>query len=346
MTASQTGHPTTPPPSADPQQWDPGLPVFPLHVQCKALEPVALPAFAGSAIRGALFGAVRELACVNQAAPSCSACPLHSVCGVSRLLATVEDDGPRGGDAPRPFAIRPPENGGRVVRPGEEFSFRITLIGTEALQLFPYIALGLRRMGERGLGRALPQRGRFAVECVVNRSAHSGVRFDVLRSDDELVTLPAIEETLPGMRISASRYTGLCRVTLHLRTPLRLTANKALVTRLAFEPLMRRIFRRTTDLALSFGAGVPPLDFRPLLERAAAIRLVEDRTRWLELESRSARQGRHMPIGGLIGSATFDGELDPFLPWLLWAEAVGVGKDVTKGNGALDVDPEGGRLAE
>ena len=89
------------------------LSVYPLHISCRAVEPVVLPAFAGSAVRGALFGAVRDLACVNKAAPSCGACPLHPVCGVSRLLATVEEDGPRGAEVPRPFVVRPPLEGPR-----------------------------------------------------------------------------------------------------------------------------------------------------------------------------------------------------------------------------------------
>src|SRR5207249_1866640 len=83
-----------------------------------------------------LLGAVRDLACVNKAAPSCGACPLHPVCGVSQLLATVEDDGPRGAEVPRPFVVRPSLDGQRQVAPGEPFGFGITLIGEEALQLF------------------------------------------------------------------------------------------------------------------------------------------------------------------------------------------------------------------
>jgi CRISPR-associated endoribonuclease Cas6 len=50
-----------------------------------------------------------------------------------------------------------------------------------------------------------------------------------------------------------------------------------------------------------------------------------------------ARQGRALPIGGLVGTISFEGELAPFLPWLQWAGLLGVGKDATKGNEVIDV---------
>jgi hypothetical protein len=325
------------PPECEHTSHGPHLDVFPLSVVCRAIAPVTLPVFAGSAVRGALFGAVRDLACVNQAAPSCRACSLHQVCGVSRLLATVEEDGPRGVEVPRPFVIRPPLEGARTVAPGETFKFGITLIGDEALRLFPYVALGLRRMGDLGLGRALPRRGCFAVERVTAVNPFLGTRQTVLRAGDDLVTLPEAPVTAAQIAAWCAARGTVHRLTVRLRTPLRLVVNKELVKRLTFEALLRRILRRTTDLARSFGEGVPPVDYADLLVRAAAVQTVEDRTQWLELESKSARQGRTVPIGGLVGAVTFEGPIGPFLPWLLWGQLLGVGKDVTKGNGVIEV---------
>jgi hypothetical protein len=313
------------------------LTVYPLSVVCRAVDLVALPAFAGSAVRGALFGAVRDLACVNQAAPSCAACPLHPVCGVSRLLATVEDDGPRGAEVPRPFVVRPPLDGARQVAPGETFRFGITLIGEEALQLFPYVALGLRRMGDLGLGRALPRRGRFTVERVIAVNPFLGTRQAVLAAGDDLVMLPDAPVTAAQIAAWCAACGAVDRVTVRLRTPLRLVVDGALVKRLTFAALVRRILRRTTDLARSFGGGVPPLDFAAMLAEAETVQTVDDRSQWLDLESRSARQRRNLPIGGLLGAVTFAGELTPFLPWLVWGQLLGVGKDVTKGNGVIEI---------
>lgn len=320
--------------------------LYPLRVTCRAAEPVALPLFAGSAVRGALFGSVRDLACVNHAAPTCAACPLHRVCGVSLLLATVDAGGPRGMEVPRPFALRPPLDGPRTVAPGETFGFGITLIGEQALTLLPYLVLGLRRVGEVGLGREVPRaggdgpprRGRFEVETLAAVNPFTGSRQAVMRAGEALVTLPDAPVTATQVADWCAARGAVERLTLRLRTPLRLVVGGQLVGegRLTFAALLRRLCRRLTDLARVY-AGVDGIDFRALLERAPAVRVAEDRTQWLELESKSARQGRALPIGGLVGSITFEGELTPFLPLLVWAELVGAGKDVTKGNGVVEV---------
>jgi CRISPR-associated endoribonuclease Cas6 len=56
-------------------------------------------------------------------------------------------------------------------------------------------------------------------------------------------------------------------------------------------------------------------------------------TRWQELKSYSTRQKRTTPIGGLVGSATFEGDLAPFLYLLVMGELLHVGKSVVKGDG-------------
>ncbi len=321
------------------------FPVYPLRAICRAVEPVALPVFGGSAVRGALFGAVRDLACVNPAAPSCAVCPLHAVCGAAQLLATVDEQGPRGREVPRPFALRPPLDGGRVVQPGERFTFGLTLIGEQALRLLPYLVLGLRRVGDIGMGRpvvtdggggAVARRGRFQVEALVQVNPLTGARQAVMRAGDALVTLPDAPVTHAQVLEWCAARGPVSRLTLRLRTPLRLVVDGKPVRRLTFPLLMQRVCRRLTDLERSYGA-VDGLDFRDVLARAVDVEVVDDHTRWLDLESKSSRQGRTVPIGGLVGSVGLTGDLTPFLPWLVWADLVGVGKDVTKGNGVIEL---------
>ncbi len=321
---------------------DSGLRLHLLRVTCRAEEPVSLPAFSGSAIRGALFGAVRELACANQAAPSCAACPLHRVCGVSLLLATVDPEGLRGIEAPRPFVMRPPLEGARVVAAGERFGFSLVLVGEEALRLLPYLVLGLRRMGSAGLGRPAAstaggaRRGRFAVESLEAVNPFTEQRQPVMRAGEALMTLPDAPVTQEQIAAWCAARGEVRQLTLRLRTPLRLVVEGQLVQQLTFVAVMRRLCRRVTDLARAYG-GAAELDFRALLAQAAVVQVAEDHTRWQELDSRSARQGRALPIGGLTGAITFAGNLTPFLPLLALAEFIGIGKDVTKGNGAIEI---------
>jgi hypothetical protein len=42
-------------------------------------------------------------------------------------------------------------------------------------------------------------------------------------------------------------------------------------------------------------------------------------------------------MGGFVGQVTFEGEIEPFLPWLVWGEVVHVGKDAVKGNGRMRI---------
>ncbi|MGB0388557.1 MAG: hypothetical protein ACPGWR_27370, partial [Ardenticatenaceae bacterium] len=90
-----------------------------LRVEAVAETRVLLNEYKGSAIRGALFNALRGPMrpardgyagfCVNKPAPSCWECPLHQGCPVSTLVATL-DTSPHahGRYAPRPYIIRAP----------------------------------------------------------------------------------------------------------------------------------------------------------------------------------------------------------------------------------------------
>ena len=122
-------------------------------------------------------------------------------------------------------------------------------------------------------------------------------------------------------------------VTLELLTPMRLVMAGVLAKRLTFPLLMRRLLRRLTDLTRTATGGHPGFDHEALLQGAEVVRVVEDLTRWVDVPSYSSRQGRLTPIGGLMGTVTFEGNLQPFAPWLTWGAIVHIGKDATKGNG-------------
>ena len=70
-----------------------------------------------------------------------------------------------------------------------------------------------------------------------------------------------------------------------------------------------------------------------LLEQADKIECVDDATSWDDLTSYSRRLKRSTPLGGLIGSATFAGDLTAFRELLVWGEIIHVGKSCVKGNG-------------
>ncbi|MBI1884774.1 MAG: CRISPR system precrRNA processing endoribonuclease RAMP protein Cas6 [Chloroflexi bacterium] len=142
------------------------------------------------------------------------------------------------------------------------------------------------------------------------------------------------------MPVTHEVVTSSCRLlnslsgaTLELLTPTRLVADGALVKRLTFPVFLRRLLRRLTDLTRTATGGHPGFDHEALLQQAEDVRVAEDRTRWVDVPSYSSRQGRFTPIGGLVGEVTFEGDLKPFAPWLIWGSITHVGKDATKGGG-------------
>jgi len=127
------------------------------------------------------------------------------------------------------------------------------------------------------------------------------------------------------------------RLTLQFLTPTRLINEGHLGETPHFSLLIRRIIGRLRDLSLSTGTQPPDGNLENLVRMAEGIRLSNDSTRWVDLQSYSKRSGVASPIGGLVGEATYEGDLSPFLHWLLWGEITHVGKDTAKGNGLYRV---------
>lgn len=135
--------------------------------EVQALTPLAFDEYTGSALRGALVGALQRNFCParDQGDPAHQAiCP---VCWLLHYDATE-------GDSRRPYAIEPllpgsvgrPARTGFLFEPGERFQFGLTLFG-QTVNLFPYLVLAVPQIGAGGIGRKQPdeqgrwQRGRF-----------------------------------------------------------------------------------------------------------------------------------------------------------------------------------------
>lgn len=134
-----------------------------LQFDCLASTEIRLPPFKGSAIRGAFFSALRGDVCLDRRVPGCSSCQARQSCPVSTLLVTVDESSVRGIEVTRPCTIEPPLETQTLYRPGDPFSFGVTLFGN-AWELLAYVVLGVRRMGEIGLGNRGLAPGRFGME--------------------------------------------------------------------------------------------------------------------------------------------------------------------------------------
>jgi len=304
---------------------------FKLEFICRSETTVHLPRYNGPTLRGAFFGALRHDFCLNKNLPSCLNCPAAEACPICRLVATVEREGERGVEVPRPFALQPVLADNPVFDPGQTFSFGITLFGN-SLALFPYIILAVQRMGEIGMGNRAVAPGRFSLRGTRVSNPFTGQEKEIYSAATRMVSVPDITITHRDILAYAGRLNprSIC---LELLTPLRLIKEGSLVQKLSFQVFMQRLLRRLTDLHNYYCDQTLEMDFAGILQRAAEVRMSKDTTCWVDRASYSSRRQTSTPVGGLTGTVEFEGDLREFLPLLAWGRITQLGKDVTKGNG-------------
>ena len=328
-----------------------------LRFVTEAQSTIELNEHQGSAIRGALFHALRNRFCGNQQAQECAACPLVATCPVAILVSTLKLDGLRGRDVPRPYAVQPPlpGEGGHPVEddrgrlffhylPGERFEFGLTLYG-QSLQLLPYVILTVGEFEAGGIGRKTQQadghwrRGTLVVREAWAENPLTGERQMVMQADDKMVQVPDIPITHEQVCKFASLQVGEAtrrQFMLRFLTPMRIIERGHLLKPHAFhfKPFLQRLLDRLESLSRDFSDTKLEVDFAGLVEAAEQVRVVENHLRWEELHSYSTRQQKDTPTSGLLGRVALEADdWSPFLPWLVWGQFTHVGKDAVKGNG-------------
>jgi hypothetical protein len=310
----------------------------------RVMRPLELDEHSGSALRGNLFEAVWNRFCTNKAAQSCAACPLHTMCPVSALVAPLREENARGRDIPRPYVILPPLEGEHRFAPGEILTFGLTLFGT-IIELFPYLLLVTNSLEAAGLGRRLPenhgQRGTFKIQQIEAYNPINGTRQVLSEAGKLRVEAPTLSVSDSDVKQRAAELSTE-QITIHFLTPTRLQHEEHLVRHPAFQPLIARLLERLALLEQEYGQGdehSPSEQWQELKQLAAQVVCTEDHTRWEEVGSYSRRSHYMTQIGGLCGSATFAGNLAPFLEALVWGELIHIGKNAVKGSGWYRIEP-------
>jgi hypothetical protein len=333
-----------------------------LRFTAEVQAPIEMNEHQGSAIRGALFHALRGRFCGNKETEECVACPLVVTCPVATLVSTLKTESGRGRDVPRPYTVQPPlpGGGGRSVESGdgrmsfhyesgERFEFGLTLYA-QALQLFPYVVLAVNEFERGGIGRKVEQadgcwrRGRLVVQEAWAENPLTGEQGSVLRAGEKMVQVPDVPITHEQVQEWAdARLTAHgSRITLHFLTPTRIIEHGHLLKpeTFRFQPFFQRLMERLEALSRDFSDT--PLRFddpKGLIEAAGTVRVVENDLAWEELRSYSTRRHAESPISGLLGAVTLEaGDWSPFGPWLAWGQFTHVGKDAVKGNGWYTIE--------
>lgn len=310
----------------------------------QATETLELDQHSGASLRGNFFHAIWTRFCTNRSAPTCAACPLHEMCPVSAIVAPLREDNTSGQDIPRPYVIIPPIEGAKRYQAGEYFSFGMTLFGS-IVQLLPYIILSLPQLEAEGLGHRLGEhqgkRGQFHVEQVEVYHPLTGQRQAIYETGKTRVNVSTISVQIEECLQWAETLTQ-DQITLEFITPLRLIDREHLVKQAHFSSLFQRLLERYLALEQHYGnaeIGISREEKITLLQQADKVQCSADQTQWQELKSYSNRQKRSTPIGGLMGRATFTGNLEGLLPFLVIGELIHVGKNAVKGNGWYRILP-------
>ncbi|MBI2941467.1 MAG: CRISPR system precrRNA processing endoribonuclease RAMP protein Cas6 [Chloroflexi bacterium] len=300
-----------------------------------------LPALKGSALRGALFNALRRHFCVSpRACRGDSLCALPAMCPAGLLLAPTDPEGPRGSDPPRPFVLNPPLDSRLEYRPGDRLTFSLTTFG-RALNQFPHTLIAVNEMGRAGLGAVTGRetgetgRGRFRLRAVWASHPLDGQEQRVYWDRDPVVQVPRLPVTHADILGHAHRLGEPKRLALRLRTPLRLVERGRLLQpqELHFRTLFLRLHERLAAIAQRYCGGPAPAALGDLLALADEVTIADADLAWVEVDRYSSRAGRRLPMDGIVGRVTFAGPLAPFLPYLVWGEISHVGRYAVFGHG-------------
>ncbi|MFQ5409974.1 MAG: CRISPR system precrRNA processing endoribonuclease RAMP protein Cas6 [Anaerolineales bacterium] len=310
-----------------------------LRFDCEALTSLNLGGWrAGSNLRGALGSVMRRAVCPETSRRR-KPDPEHAaVCPACWLLSAEVEPG----DVRRAYALTPPLDGAAEYAPGARFNFALSLFGTGE-QYLPYFVLAVAEIGRRGVG---PGRGQFALRRIDAANPLTGERQTVLAPGEQFVNVPTVRvcaaDVFRAAEQALQELDGRGRLGVQFLTPLRLISQGQLVKLPDFGVLAGRLIDRIEGLHRQFGGDWPEVDIPALRSQADGVRHISWEGEWIDTFSGSSRTGNRTPVGGLVGRAVYQStEWPALLPWLLWGQAVQVGKDVVKGNGLYQVETPG-----
>lgn len=320
-----------------------GLPVAQLSFALRAEEPVALPNFLGSTLRGAFGHALKRAACLAPG-QTCETCPLPHDCWYAWLFETQIPPFAQAltqqRDAPRPFILTPPYGDeahmGRLLPRGKTLHFSLTLLGA-ATRGALYAAHAIADMAQRGLGA---ERGRFRLQAIqahaVTGEAHS-LDYDEQTGQFDLLGIP--EYTLAEwITARLNRFTGKPRLKLRFVTRARLRVQDQLQEELSFATLLRFLLRRLELMLAIHGDGLPAWPKEAWLQQADKVETLAAALIRHDVQRRSSRQNRKLPHDGFLGELVYEGAALPqFLPLLVAGELLHVGSGATFGLGKYEM---------
>lgn len=304
----------------------PIIPIKTYRIYFEKTNAGRLPAFPGSAWRGAFGHALKKTACVVRDTP-CNQCLLKNACAYSYIFETPP---PANAEkmrkytaAPHPFVLRFPQ----TALPEDSFYLLDVILFGHGQRYFPYIVHALQTAAGNGIGG---HRQLFALLKIDDIGPQNNSR-TIYRNGELLPQQPA---ELPAIPVMPNRI----EITFH--TPLRIKQDsKNIATReFNFGALFSTLLRRISMISYFHTDSPLDTDFAALTAHARTVQFASQQLKWYDWTRYSSRQETEMNMGGLIGSVQLDmQDLEEFWPYLWLGQWTHVGKGTSMGMGAYSI---------
>lgn len=309
----------------------------------KALEPIVLPSYKGSAIRGGFGYAFKRVSCAIRN-KECPDCLLKEKCVYSYVFETPLPQGTsimrKYKSVPHPFIIEPPKEKRINYKPGDELSFKLILVG-KAIDYLPYFIYSFHELGEMGIGKG---RGKYELKSVEGLDAsdtEAGAFKHIYNAETKV--LKSFNSINVNVDTDMSEHEShesndMKQLTISFETPTRISYNQQLAVDLEFHVFIRQLMRRLSLLSyFHCGLDKPDSDFKKIIEKAREIKVQKEDLKWFDWERYSTRQNTWMKLGGFVGEITFKGDIEPFMPMIRAGQTLHVGKGTAFGLGKYEI---------
>lgn len=303
-------------------------------------QPLTMPEYKGATLRGAFGNTFKRIACTHNYA-SCLAKPPECQCAYG---AVFEPQKPShlsrlraGEEVARPFVLEPPTDPKMRYQPGETIPFGLTLFGSAIKQLvwFHVTFHHLRTIGIPAQRGKVFQREMWAINDSTQEEQCLYKYPDTLiKNVDYRLNLETLLTSVPFPRTDT--------LTLQWETPVNLTYQGEMARELEFHILISRLLSRIEHLGALY-VDVTQVDdawsesARQWIHQAKEVCRTREETDIKEWKRFSTRQGRDIPMTGVIGTVTYEGDLMPFIPLLILGQFTHVGKHAVFGLGKYKI---------
>lgn len=293
----------------------------------RVVEPLSLPDYAGSTLRGAFGHALMQLSGISKE-DAAQKNPMFLQSPYAKIFdpqaQETESSSLKGvRDTPVPYIIEAPLTRAHTYQPGETLSFHLVLTGS-ALSHLAIIILAWRRALLRGIGHGDGKAELLLVEQEQGPEAWQ----EVYRQDN-----PTIRDHNTTFQIPA--YNEPQNVHLILETPLRLQNRGKIIgpREISANIFLRHLIRRITLMLQQHNQSQWSLDDIHYLNTLADTVQDERRLRWQEWTRYSSRQRQSMTLGGMVGRWYLQEVPAELLPFIYLGQWLHLGKEVAFGLG-------------